>query len=161
MSAKDFSLNSPKLLTLWSRFSSLPKGKWLFSKVAGVLSLYTGSIGAQVEEIQEGYAKLTLRDHRKIRNHLNSIHALAQANLGEFATTLAVSSILPEGMRGIPISLSIDYLKKARGVLTAESSSPAPVPGQDQVLDIEAKIVNSEGVLVSKVVVQWKVSPIP
>src|ERR1043165_8020066 len=58
----------------WKRLSSKPGGKLLFSKMISLMVPYTGTIGARVEEIREGYAKVQLTERRGIRNHLQSIH---------------------------------------------------------------------------------------
>src|SRR5690606_24011588 len=99
----------------WQRASRVPGGRLVFSRLLGVAIPYTGSIGAEVVVLEPGYAKVQLDERRAIRNHLNSIHAIALANLGELTGNLALVSALPDDARFIVTKLAIEYKKKARG----------------------------------------------
>ncbi|HLE83349.1 MAG TPA: hotdog fold domain-containing protein [Thermoanaerobaculia bacterium] len=148
-----------RIRRLWDRLSGRPGGKRLFSWLVGRMAPYTGTIGARVEELREGYARLTLRDRRRVRNHLRSVHAVAQLNLAEEASGLAVSYSMPPHLRGIPVRLEIDYLKKARGTITAVSELPGPIaePAGDERADYEAPVVltDSAGDVVSRARARW------
>ncbi len=148
------------LLVSWKRLHGLPGGGWLFSRLVSRLVPYTGSISPRVRTLEPGHAVVTLRDHRAIRNHLRSIHAVALINLGEFASGLAMLTSLPTGQRGIVTGLSADYTKKARGDLVAEATVP---PGEVIVAaadrDAEARILDGAGDVVAVIHARWRISP--
>lgn len=108
----------------WDRMSALPGGKAVFSRLVGVAAPYTGSMGASIVELRRGEARTELRDRRKVRNHLDCIHAVALANLVELTGNVAVAYTLPDDARFIVAGMSIEYLKKARGTITGRASCP-------------------------------------
>ena len=149
-----------RLRSSWARLRRLPGGRWLFSKLVGRAAPYTGTIGARVEELGAGYARLTMRDRKRVRNHLDSVHAVAQLNLAEETSGLAIVFSLPESHRGIPVRLEIDYLKKARGRLTAECSIDEPIPevpeGEERTeLSASVTLTDPRGDEVSRARAHW------
>jgi acyl-coenzyme A thioesterase PaaI-like protein len=150
------------LLVSWKRLRNLPGGQWLFSRLVGRLVPYTGSISPRVRTLEPGHAVVALRDHRAVRNHLQSIHAVALINLGEVASGLAMLTALPEGQRGIVTSLAADYAKKARGPLVAEARvAPGAELTEPVDRDAEAEIRDASGDVVAIVRARWRISPRP
>ena len=144
------------VLTWWYRLSPLPAGRKIFSLGLGWLAPYSSSIGALVEEIKPGYARVSLKDRRRVRNHLHSIHAIALLNLGEIATGLALLSTISANMRGIVLSINADYLKKARGKLTATAEFQLPELLADNTpCVVEAQLKDHSGETVTLVRVTW------
>ena len=146
---------------MWNKFTSFPGGKTIFSKMLGVLIPYSGTTHPQVIELKPGYAKVQMKDRRKVRNHLNSIHAIALANFGELTSGLAFNYSLPKGVKTIVTELKITYLKKARGTLTAECNCDVISAAENKDYIVETVIRDSSGADVAKVKTHWKVSAPP
>jgi acyl-coenzyme A thioesterase PaaI-like protein len=151
----------PHLRERWQRWASLPGGKWLFSRLLGLLVPYSGTLGAQVERLEPGQCVVVLRERRRVRNHLDSVHAMALANLGELATGLALTSSLPDQARGILAGFSIDYLEKARGRLTAECRCEIPSSNLENNYLLTGEILNENGDVVAIARARWLVGPEP
>ena len=140
----------------WSRLAPYPCGRLAFSLVLGRLAPYSGTLGARIEEIRPGYARVTLRDRHRLRNHLRSLHAIALINLGELVTGLAVLSTLSRDMRGIVLDIRADYLKKARGKLTASAHFELPLRiDEDTPCQVEAELIDQSGDTVTRVHATW------
>ena len=150
------------ILKQWQRIQPLPMGSYIFSALLGRMIPYSGSMGAQIVELEAGKVKIKLPDTRKIRNHLSSIHAVALMNLGELTTGITLYSALPKGFLGILTHLEIDYHKKARGTLSTELSLTAD---QKLFVDGEIKTIyfsikNQKGEEVSSGKALWKVGTV-
>ena len=146
------------LMKHWQRLNALPAGKFWFSKLFGWMVPYTGSISPRVEELRPGYARVSIRDRRRLRNHLRSVHAIALMNLGECVTGLAMTAQLPANARAIITNLSMEFLKKARGPITATCNCP-PVEGiqETEDLHIESLLTNQQGEEVARAKAVWRV----
>ncbi len=149
----------PYLRANWQRFSNKPGGKWLFSRIIGFTVPYTGSIAANVALLEPGHGKITLRERRKISNHLQSVHAIALANLSEMVTGLTLLNSLPDDTRGILTSMLIQYHKKARGLLTAECVCEIPENNAEREMHVSGEIKDEEGEVVATATATWRIGP--
>lgn len=156
-------MSSPahRILAAWERWHRLPGGRWLFSRMLGTLIPYTGTIRPRVLELGPGRARVALQDHRAVRNHLNSIHAIALANLGEVTGGLALTAGLPLDVRGILTGLKVEYLKKARGSLEAVCNCVPPPVFEPTESEVHTEIRDASGEVVARVSAQWRLSPVP
>jgi len=150
-----------RLRALWQRLSGLPSGKTLFSLVVGWMAPYSGTLGARVAELEPGWCRVTLRDRRRVRNHLASVHAMALANLAEMASGLAVLVGLPPGIQGIVTGFSITYKKKARGLLTAECRVTGLDVTREQEYEAGVTVSDAQGDVVATATARWRLRPIP
>lgn len=143
----------------WQQWSGRPGGKAMFSWLLGRMVPYSGTIGARVEELRDGYARVTLRDRRIVRNHLRSIHAIALMNLAELSTGLALNYGMRADTRSILKGLSIEYTKKARGTLTAEATAPVLQSNAEREIVVRTDIKDAAGDVVATAEARWLVGP--
>ena len=155
----EFGLDSRSMMILWRTSELLPGGKWIFSRLAGKMAPYTGTINAQVDDLKPGYARLKMADRKVVRNHLNSIHAVALVNFIEKTTGMAMVSQFPPGMRGIVTHISVDFVKKARGQLLAECHAPPIRKDSRQAYIVAADVKDSQGIIVAKGRATWLLEP--
>lgn len=145
-----------RLLALWRRCEGLPFGRALFRFLFGMQVPYSATVGATVLTLEPGHVRLAMRDRRAVRNHLGSIHAIALANLGELASGLAMTTVMPERVRGIVLGIETAYVKKARGTLVCESRVALPAVTGDTDHTVQADIRDAGGDVVATVRVRWR-----
>ncbi len=143
----------------WDRLQRVPGGKRVFSRLIGMAAPYSGTIGARVEEVGRGHARVTMADRRSVRQHLGSVHAIALMNLAELCGNVAVAYSLPDGMRFIVSGMSIDYTKKARGTITAEVEVDVPQRIERRELEVMVVMRDPEGDEVARATLKTLIGP--
>ena len=150
-----------RLLAMWNSLSPRPGGRWLFSVLLSRQVPYTGTIRPRILELRPGYVRAQMADRRIVRNHLRSIHAVALVNLAEVASGLAMLTGLAPTMRATVVGLSIEYMKKARGTLTAESQVDIPTASESRPVEVTSTVRDAAGDVVARATVRWLVGPVP
>lgn len=146
--------------SLWDRVSPLPGGRRIFSFLLGRIVPYTGTIRPRVLELTATGARIAMRDRRVVRNHLRSLHAIALANIAELTTGLPLAyAVMPAG-RTILLSLTVDFVKKARGTVTATSSFVAPSADHDSEIEIPVEVRDESNEVVARARARWRVGPV-
>jgi acyl-coenzyme A thioesterase PaaI-like protein len=151
-------LASPSSLKgLWGLLKAMPAGGVLMGRLIGQLAPYTGTIRPEILALEPGFARVRMNDTRRVRNHLQSVHAIALMNLGEVATGTAMLVSVPDGARAIIVHLGMDYLKKARGPITAECACEVPTTLERKEYAVTAELKNADGVVVARAHARWLV----
>lgn len=146
--------------TLWDRLSPLPGGNQLFSRLLGRRIPYTGSIHPQVLQLAPGFATIQMKDQRSLRNHLDSVHAIALTNLAELTGNAALAYSLPDDARFIVTELTMRYLKKARGTITARCQCPPVTTNERKAYSLEVQLFDPQNELVAVGTLQSLVGPL-
>lgn len=141
----------------WDKTRKLPAGNQIFSTLFGRLVPYAATIRPLVVHLAPGHARIQLKDRKAVRNHLSSVHAVALMNLGEMTSGLALAYSLPDDGRSILTNLSMEYLKKARGLLEAECRFNVPEFPQSSTHVLEVPIRDADGEVVAKATATWLV----
>ena len=148
------------VLKQWRSFCRLPLGRRLFNLLIGITVPYAGSIAPQVMELSPGQARAQMADRRRVRNHLRSLHAVALTNLAELTGNLALMSRQPaKGTRWIVTGFQTEFMKKARGTITADCSLPELDWSATQDLDARVELRDTAGDLVMIARPLWRIGP--
>lgn len=152
--------NTPKALELYRKFTRFPMGNWLFSRMVCLRAPYFSSIAPQFLELAPGAARVSMKNRRRVRNHIGTVHAIAMCNLCELAAGTMTEVSMPRGMRWIPKSMNVEYLAAARTDLLATASIPGPVvPGDAFELPVTTEVTDSHGTVVVRAIINMWISP--
>jgi len=150
-----------QLRNVWGRLGGSAFGRWVFGRLFSLVVPYSGTVSPRFLELSPGHARIAMDDRRGVRNHLASIHALALANLAEMTTGVALGFGMPDGMRSILTRISVEWVKKSRGTITATCDAPIPEAGVSKEHGVEAVLTDEAGDVVARATAYWLVGPIP
>ncbi|ARU57399.1 phenylacetic acid degradation-like protein [Oleiphilus messinensis] len=85
-----------------------------FSQGIGQVAPYFSTIDPAITDFKPGYCELTLKNQKKVHNHLGTIHAIAMCNAAELVAGMTTDASIPKGARWIPQGMTVQYLAKAK-----------------------------------------------
>ena len=101
------------------------KPQWLryrlLSFVLGSTVKFVGTAGVKCQHLSFEKAVFVLKNKKKVRNHIGTIHAAASALVAETATGMALAMHIPDDKIPVLKSMKIDYVKRSSGALVAEA----------------------------------------
>ena len=140
---------SSQALHLFRRFGTSSLGRWFVSRAICFRAPYFASIRPTIEVLEPGCCVVRIRDRRRVHNHIGTVHAIALCNMAELAGGLATDATIPDAMRWIPKGMSVRYLKKATGPMTATARVPdiaAAASGSEAHVMVEVRDAAGEAV---------------
>ena len=125
---------------------------------------FAGNAGVKVELLSETQAILSLRNRRKVQNHLGAIHAAAMGLMVESASGLVVGMHVPDARVATLKTLHLDYQKRASGDLKAVACLTPQQIEQIQKQDrgevaVAVQLVDEKGLAPAQCQAVWAWSP--
>jgi acyl-coenzyme A thioesterase PaaI-like protein len=91
----------------------------LRSTIMGRIVPFVGTASLSNEELSQSRAVVTIKNRKKIRNHIGGVHAAAMALVAETATGFVVGMNVPDDRVPVIKSLHVDFRKRTKGGLRA------------------------------------------
>lgn len=117
--------NNSTAWKLWKKLGYSALGRWVFARIVCFNAPYFSSIKPKLLTLESNVCIAAITQSRSIQNHIKSIHAIALCNLAELSAGLMTDVTIPTGMRWIPKKMSVNYLQKAQGTITATAAPRA------------------------------------
>ncbi|QBF45629.1 hotdog fold domain-containing protein [Janibacter limosus] len=147
---------------LYQRIAKLPAGKRIFSLLYSVKAPYFATVRPVVREVRPNYAELSIRNRKRVHNHIGTLHAIAVCNGLEAAMGLVAEATCPADKRWLPRGLQVSYLAKSTtDLLCIAETDPAQWAATPGDVDIKVKAVRTDGVVVVEGVIPVYVTEKP
>lgn len=85
----------------------------------GTVVKFAGTARIRVDLLTENRAELSVKNRRRVQNHIGSVHAAAIALLAESATGYLVGMSVPADRVPVIKSLKVEYIKRSFGDMRA------------------------------------------
>ena len=92
---------------------------WAITKLFGKFVPFLDTAGLRFEEVGRERMVVSIRNRKKVQNHINGLHAAAMALLAETATGFVVGMNVPDDKLMLLKSMKVEYLKRAQGDMRA------------------------------------------
>lgn len=110
--------------------SRVPLGRTVVSVGYRAAAPYFLTAPMHLQEVGPGRAVATMRHVPWVRNHLGGVHAIALCNLAEYAMGATAEATIPAAThRWIPRGMTVSYLARAAGRMTATTTLELPGGG--------------------------------
>jgi acyl-coenzyme A thioesterase PaaI-like protein len=110
-----------RMARIVSRLDLLPARARTFalSQIFGRMVKLAGTARLEWSEVSPERVEVRIANRSSVQNHIGGVHAAAMALVAETATGFALGMHLPDGKLPLIKSMKVDYLRRARGGLSA------------------------------------------
>ncbi|XLM19460.1 DUF4442 domain-containing protein, partial [Chromobacterium piscinae] len=115
----EYSKNSMSRIA--DKVGSLPVG-WrrpVLSMMFGKIVPFLATAGLRFEEVGHDRLTVSIRNRKKVQNHIRGVHAAAMALLAETSTGFVVGMNMPDDKLMLLKSMKVNYIKRAQGDMRA------------------------------------------
>ncbi|MCC6171865.1 MAG: DUF4442 domain-containing protein [Gammaproteobacteria bacterium] len=147
------------VLQRWQKRSGSRIGRWLFARAVCRRAPYFATIAPRFVELAPAICRVTIPKRRAVENHLGTVHALAIGNLCELVAGMVTEVTIPASMRWIPRGMTIEYLRKADGDVTATARLDKNEWRDAGNVGVPVTVVDARGEEVVRAVITMYVSP--
>lgn len=139
-------------LQMFDKYGKSKFGRWFFSRVVCFKAPYFASISPTIERLERGLCVASMQQRRRVQNHIGTVHAIALCNLAELTAGVVAEASIPKGSRWIPKGMTVRYLAKASGRMTATTRVPLfelgeVGAGKDMICSVDIKDPSGKSVL--------------
>lgn len=150
----------PDTYALFQRLAALPFGIRVFSVLYGLKAPYFRTVRPRVRAMAPHHAEVVVPLRWAVKNHIGTLHAIAAVNGLEAAMGLLAEATCPEGMRWIPVGMSVSYVAKSTTDLLciADTDGAAWEAGD---VPVNVRAVRRDGVVTIQGTITIRISPKP
>jgi acyl-coenzyme A thioesterase PaaI-like protein len=139
------------ILDTFRRFHAVPGGPLAFDAGVALAAPFNSAVAPRVKELAPGSAVVEMKDRPWRRNHLGSLHAMALGTLAEITANLTLLASLPKGAQMIPTNFQIEFVRKARGTVTARCAFDVnALTGRPTELVLSVELTDASGAVVAR-----------
>ncbi|MDQ6715802.1 MAG: DUF4442 domain-containing protein [Actinomycetota bacterium] len=147
-------------LALYRRLTAYPLGGRVFSIAFAHQAPYFASVRPQFTQLGPNHVELTIRNRRRVRNHIGTVHAIALCNGLEAAMGALAEASIPSDRRWIPKGMDVAYTAKASTDMTCiAETDPQQWAGADPDVPVRVRAVRTDGVVAAEGVIRLWVTP--
>lgn len=147
-------------LQAWTRLSRIPLGSRLFTRLFTIKTPYAATIRPQFAVLEPNRVELVVRDRRRVRNHVGTVHAVALCNGLETAAGTLAEVTVPRDRRWIPKGMEVAYAAKAVGdVRCVAETDPSQWATDDPDLHVRVRGTLADGTVAIEGVIRLWVTP--
>jgi len=107
---------------------------WVLSWVIGRVVPFTGTARLSFEKMTKEEVMISIRNRRKVRNHIKQIHAAAMILLAETASGMVVGMNIPDDKIPLIKSMDTKFIKRSTGAMHAVANL-----NPEQILQIQTQ----------------------
>ena len=151
-----------KLATMVANIYKLPSfmQQSALSYSIGNVVKFVGTAGIWFEKMTPNEVIVTLKNRRKVQNHIKQVHAAATALLVETATGMVVGMNLPDDKIPLMQSMTVLYTRRSQGQQRAVATLSQEAIAQFHELDkgnvvVPVALTDETGTEVVEALMQW------